>query len=207
MFYFFSKIKKEKTEEAIIGEISKGQEKIVAPAEISTAKRSYLEEDSEVARLLLQAEDALVENDLRSAEEFAIEILGKNKKCAQAYVIMGKIAFSRGSYPDAKESYRVALRCNKELAEAYFGLGELGLREENYTVAIENLQKAVNINRSIAEWHSILGRAFMEVRQFAKAVKAFKKAANLDIDNKEYKDLASQAEAKLRTHSSVYRSH
>ena len=207
MFNFFSKLKKDKTQEAIMGEISKGQENIVTPVDISSAQKNYSEEDPQIATLLLQAEEALLQNDLRLAEESAIDILGKNKKCAQAYVIIGKVAFSRGSYADAKESYGVALRCNPDLAEGYFGLGELSLREENYSDAIEKLQKAVSINRGIAEWHAVLGRAYMEVRQYAKAAKSFKKAANLDIDTREYKDLATQAESKLRTHSSVFRSH
>jgi tetratricopeptide (TPR) repeat protein len=188
-------------EEAIIN----GQDHIIAPAEVSNAQKKFYEEDPEIARLLLESKEALEQNDLRAAEERAIEAITKEKKCAQAYVVMGRIAYLRGSFDDARESYKTAIKCNRDLGEAYYGLGEIELQEENFTEAIDQFSKAVSLDRGNATWHAELGKAFMQIRQYSKAAKAFKKAANLDIDTREYKDLATEAENKLRTHSMEYR--
>jgi tetratricopeptide (TPR) repeat protein len=199
----FSK-KKESLAESIQEEIEKNQEKIIAPVEINLTSEKYEEADPEIAKLLYEADTAFEKNDLRAAEDLAIEAISKEKKCGQAYVIVGKIAFTRGVLQDAKAAFKAAMKCNDELGEAYFGMGSINLREENFTKAIENLSEAVSIDRGKAEWYAELGKAYMEVRQFAKAAKALKRAASLDIDNKEYKELASEAEDKQRAHATVF---
>ncbi|MEI7792007.1 MAG: tetratricopeptide repeat protein [Candidatus Berkelbacteria bacterium] len=181
--------------------IVSGQEHIVAPVEIQKATDTYSDLDPILARTLCQADAALEANDLREAEDLSIEVITQNKRCGEAYIIIGKVAFSRGQFDDAKEAFAVAIKCNNELAEAYFGLGKTQLREENFTQALENLQKSINLEKGHADWYGELGKAFMEVRQYAKAAKVLKRAASLDIDNKEYKNLASEAEDKQRAHS------
>lgn len=189
----------------IMKEIDKNKVEIIPPSEINKAIISFKEEDPELAKCLYEADLALIRNDLREAEDLAIEAIGKDKKCAYAYLIIGKVAKERGSFNEAKESYLAALKCDLNMAEAYFGLGLIDFREENYSAAIDYLQKAVNIERSHADWYAELGKAYMQVRQFAKAAKALKKAASLDIDNKEYKLLAAEAEEKIRNISRAYR--
>lgn len=200
----FSKKRKDNLD-GIKAAIEKGQGGIIAPVEINQAKRAYKEEDSEIARILYEADLALMRNDLREAEELALKAILKDKKSARSYIVIGKVAFARGSFDDAKESFKTALKCDDESGEAYFGLGQIELRDENFSQALDNLQKAVNLDRGVAEWYAELGKAYMQVRQFAKAAKALKRAASLDIDNKEYKELASEAEDKQRAHSTVYR--
>lgn len=192
--------------EDIMQEIEKNQAGIVAPSEINQVKEQYKEENPEVAKFLYEADLALMRNDLREAENLAVEAISKEKKCAQAYVIIGKVAKERGAFAEARESYKAALKCDREAAEAYFGLGQVDLREENISSAIENLQKSVAIERGHADWYAELGKAYSEVRQFAKAAKYFKKAVSLDLENKEYKKLSNEAEEKKRAHSTVYRS-
>ena len=205
---FFSKLfgKKTASDSAdIMAVIDKDNNKIIAPLEISEAQKAYKEADPEIAKMLYEADLAMARGDLREVEDLALQVVVKEKKCAYAYVLIGKVAFSRGSFDDAKESFKTALKCDKESAEAYFGLGQIELKDENFSEALMSLQKAVNLNRGVAEWYAELGKAYMQVRQFAKATKALKRAASLDIDNKEYKDLASEAEDKQRAHSTVYR--
>lgn len=200
---FFKNIHKEKAEE--IREAINSEKEVISPSDINQAKQEYNQTDPEVARFLIESSNAFDQNDMRMAEELALEAISKDKKCGQAYAIMGKVAFHRGSLSDAKDAFKTALKCDADNAEAYYGLGMIKLRDENYTEAIDDLQKAVNIDRSTPEWYAELGKVYMEVRQFAKAAKALKRAASLDIDNKEYKDLASEAEDKQRAHASVYR--
>lgn len=195
------KAKPEKIGEAILDD----QDDVVAPSEIKNAQKVYMTDNPEVAKLLLEAEDFLEKNDLREAEELAISAISIEKKCSEAYVVVGKVAAVRGAFEDSKEAFKTALKCNAESGEAFFGLGQLELRNENYSSAIEYLQKAVNISRGEPVWCATLGKAYMEVRQFARAAKALKRAASLDIDNKEYKELASEAEDKQRAHASVFR--
>lgn len=185
-------------------EIEKGQERIVAPAEINKAKQTFREEDPEVAQLLLESSKAFEENDLRNAEDLAIEALIKDKKCSPAYVNIGRVAFHRGSFADAKESYKTALKCDRESGDAYFGLGQIEIREDNISDAIEHFQRAVSLDRGNAMWYGELGKAYMQARQYAKAAKALKRAASLDMENKEYKELASEAEDKQRAHSKAW---
>lgn len=192
--------------ENIAIEIEKNQEEVVSPVEIEEAVEVYKEENPETAEILFQAEKYYNENDLRTAEEKAIEAIGKNKRCSKAYIIIGDIAYSRGQFPEAKEAYKAAIKCNPSSGEAFFGLGEIEFRAENYTGAIDYLLKSVILEKGHADWYAELGKAHLEIRQFAKAAKALRRAASLDIDNKEYRELASQAEEKQRTHS-IYTRH
>lgn len=201
---FGARFKREKMDQ-IQSEITKGQESIITPSDINQAKETFDEEDAEIARILLESENCLLGEKLREAEDLALEAISIDKKCSQAYAIMGKVAFLRNSYTDAKEAFKVALKCNDDNGGAYFGLGQISLSQDNYTEGIENLQKATSCDRNNALWYAELGKAYMGVRQFAKATKALKRAASLDIDNKEYKQLASEVENKQRLHSSVYR--
>jgi tetratricopeptide (TPR) repeat protein len=178
-----------------------GKDKIVTPAEIEEASKTYGELDPDIATLLHKSDEAFAINDLREAENLALEAIGKNKRCGQAYVIIGKIAYSRGQFEDAKEAFKTALKCDKELGEAYYGLGRSEYREENFTAALDHLQKAILFEKGYAEWYADLGRTYMEVRQYAKAAKVLRRATSLDIDNKEYKELAAEAEEKQRTHA------
>lgn len=191
--------------ESIQKEIKRGQDDVISPLDIVKAEEKYQETDPEITLMLMEAEKMFSENDYRGAEEKAIAAIMKDKKCAESYVIIGKIAHSRGEFSDAKDSYKTAIKCNPLYPEAYHGLGMIDVKSDNFTEAIENLQRAVNLDRSQPSWWSDLGRAYMEVRQFAKATKSFKKAASLDIDNKEYKDLASEAEDKQRSHALAFR--
>ncbi|MCL5410895.1 MAG: tetratricopeptide repeat protein [Patescibacteria group bacterium] len=205
---FFRNLLKKKpkdTSDAIKQAIINGQEKIIAPSETEMVQEKYRESNPEIAQLLHDADIALEKSDLREAEDAAINALSKDKKCAQAYDIIGRVAMLRGAFDEAKEAYKTALKCDHELGSAYFGLGQICLRDENYTDAIENMQRSVVLDRSHADWYAELGKAYMEVRQFAKAAKALKRATSLDIDNKSYKELAAEAEEKQRAHASAYR--
>ena len=150
---------------------------------------------------LYKAEEAFIANDMRVAEEKALEAIGNDKHCAEAYAMIGKIAFFRGEFDDAREAYKAGLRCDRNLAEAYYGLGKIEMRDDNFSKAINNFEKAIGLEKGNAEWYFELGKAYTEIRQYAKAAKVLKKASSIDIDNKDYKTLAAEAEEKQRTHS------
>ena len=168
-------------------------------------QQKYTNFPPELVRILCAADEALIANDLREAEDKAIEVITKDKRCAGAYIIIGKVAFSRGEFDDAREAFKTALKCDGEQAEAYYGLGQINHREENYHECIDNYSNALNLEKGKADWYAGFGQVYMEIRQFAKAAKAFKKAAAIDIENREYKDLATEAEEKQRAHASVAR--
>lgn len=185
--------------------IEKDQEKIVAPIEINQALSRYKVRDSETAKILHGANQAYDKSDLRETEKLALIVISKEKKCAYAYALIGHVALNRGVLDDAREAYKIAIKCNPELGEAYFGMGQIDTKDENYTSAIENFQRAISLDRGVAQWYGELGKTYIQVRQFSKASKALKRAASLDIDNNEYKKLASEAEDKQRAHSQVFR--
>ena len=200
---FFTKFAhnmKKSEAKAVQAEIEKNNN-VVAPSEVEAAISTFKIDDPEAARTLHLANESFLSNDLRDAEDKAIEVIGKNKRCGEAYLLMGKIAFSRGQFEDAKESFKTALKCDKELAEAYYGLGKVEVGDDNLSEAIDYLQKAIILEKGNPDWYADLGKAYMQVRQYAKAAKVLKRASSLDIDNKEYRDLASEAEEKQKTHS------
>lgn len=190
-------------EEVILGKPEESYR--MAPVEMENAQKAFVEKDPEVVDLLVKANEAYNANDLRTAEELMIDAISKNKRCASAYLMIGKVAYQRGNYEEAKESLLTSVKCNHEIGETFYWLGKIELKNENYTGAIEYLQSAVSLDRTQASWVAQLGEAYLEVRQFAKAAKALKRAATLEIDNKEYKDLAAMAEDKMRSHSNVMR--
>ena len=196
---------RKKTLDSIQREIEKNKDKVISPIEIEAASDKFKEEDPETTRTLIDAERCFLENNLRDAEDMAISVLSKEKKCAGAYVLLGQIAFQRGEFDDAEAAYKTALKCNLEFADAYVGLGSIQVKNENFTDAIDSFHQAISLDRGQAEWWCYLGLSYMEVRQFAKAAKAFKKAASIDVDNKRYKQLAAEAEEKQRSHAMAFR--
>lgn len=197
------KIKREKIEEKIQDSIDAGHNKIAIPVEVPEKIMHNLEPD--VADCIKKADEALESNDLRCAEECSIDAISKDKRCFEAYNIIGKVAFSRGQFSDAKEAFKTAIKCDSEYGEPYYYIGVIEVREENMSKAIEHLEKAIVYEKGNAEWYCELGKAYMEVRQYAKAAKVLKRATSLDIDNKEYRDLSTEAEEKQRTHSQYSR--
>lgn len=199
------KFKGKNIHKEIAEEIARGQDDIISPKELEDAAINF-DEDPELARILVQADKLHAEGDLRGSEDKALEAIGKNKKCAKAYALIGNIASSRGQFSEAEEAYKAALKCNTDFAEAYFGLGQLELRSENYTEATEHLAKCVALDKNHPDWYAELGRAYMEIRQYAKAAKALKRATSMDMDNKAYRDLADEAEEKQKSHAIYTRS-
>lgn len=200
---FASGLKKSEVK-AIQAEIEKNNS-IVAPIEVEAAINNYKVESPDIARNLHLANECFNENDLRGAEDKAIEVISKDKRCSEAYVVVGKVAYTRGQFSDAKDAFKTALKCDPEMGEAHYGMGKIELNDDNLSEAIEHLQKAIIMEKGNPEWYADLGKAYMEVRQYAKAAKVLKRAASLDIDNKEYKELAAEADAKQKAHSMVYR--
>lgn len=207
VFDFLQKIikKDEQDIKSIQDAIASGQDGIIAPSEIDEAKKRFMETDPEILKWLFEADEAMEKGDLREAEDRALQVIKKDLHCAQAYIVMGRVAQLRGVLDDAKEAYKTAIKCNPELADAYFGLGQILFREDNYSEAIDQLVRAVALDRNVPEWQGLLGKAYMQVRQFAKAAKALKRASQLDMDNKEYRELALEAEEKQRSHSQAFR--
>ena len=201
---FFGQFRK-KNEEEIKKALSTDAEKVVSPKEIIDAKKSFWTDDPEIAKILYEANKAILDSNYTKAEKKAIEALSKDKRCDQAYVFIAQVAMNRKKYEEAMESAKAALKCNKTNASAHAILGECNYLGEKYSDSIESYQKAVNVDHNRAEWQAGLGKAYLEIRQFSKATKALKRASSLDIDNKEYKDLASFAEDKQRMHTSAFR--
>ncbi len=194
-----------KNEDEIKKVLKTGQDKIVSPKEISDAKKSFWTEDPEIAKILYEANKAILGGNYAVAEKKAIEALSKDKRCDQAYVFIALVAMHKKKYDEAIESAKAALKCNKDNASAHAILGECCFMNEKYSDSIESFQKAVNIDHNRAEWQAGLGKAYLEIRQFSKAAKALKRAASLDIDSKEYRELASFAQDKQKMHSSTFR--
>lgn len=208
IFAFFHKFlvqNKERIMHEIKQEIIAKQPETLLVEEPEVEIDPYAELKPEIAKVLYEADEFLINNDLREAESRAIDAISKDKHCGHAYVIVARVALSRGEFDDAREALNVALKCDDQLAEAYLYLGRVCLRQENYQDALENTLGAVSLDRSNADWYAQLGEIYLGIRQFAKAAKAYKKAAAIDITNREYKDLASEAEEKQRAHASVSR--
>lgn len=158
--------------------------------------------DKELAGLLKLARDKIESGKYASAENLLIDAICKDSKCAWAYERLGTIYLVMGkNYPDAKESFLMALKLDKYNAPAWSGLGQIYFHQSKFNKAIASFQKAVNLSRATAQYQAALGKAYLEVRQYGRAAKALKRAASLDISNQEYKDLASMAEDKHREHS------
>lgn len=193
------------TEIEIENEINRDQNNIISPLDLNNAEKRFMEKDPEINRTLLEADKAFISNDLRTAEDLSLEVLSKEKKCSSAYIMIGKVAFQRGSFGDAKEAFKAAIKCKDQSGESYYYLGLIEVRQENVHESINFFQKAIDCDRNQPEWWAEFGKAFNDIRQFAKAAKAFKKASSLDIDNGEYKQLASDAEEKQRAHAAAFR--
>ena len=209
MFKFWQKYvlrKKQHDEQEIIEALKSGQAGIVSPKEIEQAQDSFDAADPEVAKLLVEANEALKNADFKIVEERSIEAIAKDKHCDQAYAFVAKVTAERKDYSDAEEACDTALKINPSNALAHSILGDIFLVKERYTEAITEYQKAVNLDRNNAEWQAGLGKAYMQVRQFPRAAKALKRASSIDIDNKEYRALAFEAEEKQKAHARAFRS-
>lgn len=208
MFEFWRRYvlrKKQRNEAEIIDVLKSGQAGIVSPKEIKNAQESFDAADPEVAKLLVEASEAMAMKDFREVEEKSILALSKDKRCDQAYAFIAKVALVRNDHADSEEACKTAIKINPGNSLAHAILGQLYLAKERYTDAIVQYQKAVNMDRNNPEWQAGLGKAYMQVRQFSRASKALKRASSLDISNKEYRDLAFEAEEKQQAHAKAFR--
>lgn len=199
----YFKNKRAKEEEEIQKALSEGKSEVVTPKEVEDAQKNFGSSDPEVAKLLHEANDALLEGEFKKVEDKSLEALSKDKRSDQAYAFLAAIAIERKQYADAEEALKAALKCNKDNGLAHASYGDLFYSQEKYNDAIEHYQKAVNLDRNEASWQAGLGKSYLMVRQWSKAAKALKRASTLNIDNKEYKKLAMEAEQKLRDHKSI----
>ena len=195
-----------RVEEQIKQSLNNGMTETVSPKEVSNAQDDFGAKDPEIARLLFEANEALIKEDYSEVEKKSLEAISKDKKCDQAYAFIAQIALKKGDLSDSLEAAETSIKCNSDNALAHYVLGEVYFQTEKYNDSIDHYTKATHLSRTNAEWLAGLGKAFLEVRQFSKAAKALKRASMLDINNEEYKKLAVESEEKQKSHSRVFRS-
>ena len=142
-------------------------------------EKEIVSEDSEVVinKLFSEAEDLIKDDDLNSAENKYIEIIGIDSKNIKAFKNLGKLYVDRKNYNEAKETLEHALRLlEKDYEEASLD-GEA--KEEG---------QAEDINSQIAGICNSLSEIFRAAEDYGEAQKRIEKALKIEPNNPRYLD-------------------
>lgn len=162
--------------------------------------------DSEVEKLLAEADIHFRKGEMKAAEEYYLRAAAKDPRCSKAYSRLGVIYLENGeNWEDAEEAFRQALKFDPENGFILNNLGLVLYHQDKYADAIRHFEQAVRQDELNAARHANLGMGYMAIRQYAKAESSFKKALKLAPNEMEYKDLLNEAIEKKRAHKTMVR--
>jgi len=127
------------------------------------AKKNVIEsEGTIIARLFLEIEDCIKDDDTESAEKKYIEIIGMDSQNVKAFQGLGDLYFEKKQYNEAKQTYKHVIKLlesdvdeynaenndnakNRQFADIYFDLSLIEKTLENTESAMKYIDKALEI--------------------------------------------------------------
>ncbi len=125
--------------------------------------------------------------DLALVQDLCEEILEKNDKYIQAYVLLSKVAMVQGDFEKSLEQINKALALDINSAEIYFVKGCLYYNSDNFEKALESYKIALSIDPKNEKNYAWVGMSNYQLENYVEAYSYFKEAAELNISNPEYR--------------------
>lgn len=125
--------------------------------------------------------------DLESVYELCEEILQKNDKYIQAYVLLSKVAMVQGDFDLSLTNIDKALALDINSAEVYFIKGCLYYNSDKFEQALECYKTAVSIDPKDEKNYAWVAMTYYQLEDYVDAYSYFKEAAEINIANPEYR--------------------
>ena len=125
--------------------------------------------------------------DLESVYDLCEEILQKNDKYIQAYVLLSKVAMVQGDFDLSLTNIDKALALDINSAEVYFIKGCLYYNSDKFEQALECYKTAVSIDPKDEKNYAWVAMTYYQLEDYVDAYSYFKEAAEINIANPEYR--------------------
>jgi predicted O-linked N-acetylglucosamine transferase (SPINDLY family) len=119
---------------------------------------------------------------LEDAELIYQKLIEVDPKNADAFHLLGVIAYQTGRYQDAIELIDTAIAINPSFAIFYSNRGNALQELKQFDAAVTSFQKAISVNPNYVEAYFNLGNAFKELKKFDAAVRSFDVAIAMKPD-------------------------
>ncbi len=123
---------------------------------------------------------ALKMNDVKLAEQLALQILESDQEDASAYILIGNVYTAKGEINRAIQSYQRSIELFPNNPEGYNNIGLIYRKEGNLPAAQNALQKAFSLASGRADISYNLGNICRAQGNNAEAIGYFRKAVEID---------------------------
>lgn len=146
------------------------------------------EEEQKMRALVNDANHALENGDIESAEKKYIAAIKINDKNKNAYEGLAEVYYRRNHLEEAKQTYRFLLYLEPNNEHALLRLAEMAEREGKIDAAVNYYQQAVLINDNISSRFAKLYDLLMQLGQYDTALESINQALILEPQNPKYLD-------------------
>lgn len=140
----------------------------------STAQHPTLER--KLAASIVRADRSLEKRDLDAAEQEAQSVLAVDRRCPQAYYLLGQIACMRGDAESAERHYRRAIQLDQGVGCFHHSLANLLQDRGNAADAIDSYRRALRLTAKSAEVWNDLGTAYFSKGEPEQAADCYRNA-------------------------------
>ncbi|MFH1456553.1 MAG: tetratricopeptide repeat protein [Patescibacteria group bacterium] len=159
--------------------------------EIKTKKVDGLpmvEKQNAIKSKIAEAEDFLIKEDYKQAEEILIEVIAIEPKNIQAYLGLGRIYRAQKNFEHATEIYKHILKIEPNNNDGLLGLARVAIKQNNRELAIEIFEKLTRLNPDNASYYYEQAVTMENLGEYEKALESCQKAVDLKPNDPKYLD-------------------
>ena len=104
---------------------------------------------------------------------------------AKAFAVYGDVLFQEKKYPEARDSYKKALKLNDQIYQIWEQLLRIEISQGDYQQAIADGEEGLTVFPNQAELYLYTGIAYTQTKKHEKAVSYLKNAADLETEDPE----------------------
>jgi tetratricopeptide (TPR) repeat protein len=144
--------------------------------------------EQRIEQLFRQAEEFKKHDDLVSAENKYIEIIGLNSKDLKAFKELGRLYFEKKQYEEARETFEHILKLKKDDGDIYENLAQIAREKGDLNEARDEYLKSIDLNKQNAQTHFSLACVYQAMSNWPEAIRSLKKALKIEPANPKYLD-------------------
>lgn len=152
------------------------------------AKGESVSSEQKIEELFIQAEEFKKHDDLDSAENKYIAIIGLDSKNLKAFKDLGRVYFEKKQYEEAKQTFEHILKLKADDEDTYENLASIAKEKGDLDEARDDYLKSININKQNAQTHFSLALVYQAMAKWPEAIRSLKKALKIEPANPRYLD-------------------
>ena len=144
--------------------------------------------EQKTEQLFMQAEEFKKREDMASAENKYIEIIGLDSKNFKAFKELGRLYFEKKQYEEAKQTFEHVLKLKEDDEDIHENLAQIAREKGDLNEARDEYLKSINLNKRNAQTHFSLACVYKAIVKFPEAINSLKKALKIEPANPKYLD-------------------